>query len=81
MQLWAPLYAILNFLGTVIAAERLAAAKQGLTGLSLANIDGIQSTALGQLEMIGMLTWAVPALAYALVKSGEVAGDLLLPKG
>jgi conjugal transfer mating pair stabilization protein TraG len=72
VQLWAPLYAILNFIGTYSTAAKMKAALTGTTGITMGNVDIVQSVALSQQNIAGMLTLSVPVIAWAIVKMGEL---------
>jgi hypothetical protein len=71
VQLWAPLYALVNALYTPLSASRLTAALDGAANQTLANSDALLNAALTEQNMAGALVMMVPALAYALVKGGE----------
>ena len=84
VQLWAPLYAILNYIGTTGAASRAKAAMMGASGITLENIDGITAATLNQQHIVGMMTMAIPAIAWGIAKMGEmalgsVAGQVMAP--
>jgi conjugal transfer mating pair stabilization protein TraG len=84
IQLWAPLYSIVNNLLQPLTISRfksiLSSASSGggggssqIYGLSMQNMDTIIATGYSEQAMAGALVMAVPAIAYALVKGGAVA--------
>ena len=87
IQLWAPLYSIVNNLLQPLTISRfksiLSSASSGgggggggssqVYGLSMQNMDTIIATGYSEQAMAGALVMAVPAIAYALVKGGAVA--------
>lgn len=84
VQLWAPLYAIVNFVGTMAAAKSMKGALAGIDGIAIANAAQLLNTTISGEAVAGMLTISVPIIALALVKGGEmamssVAGNLTAP--
>lgn len=73
VQLWAPLYAVLNYISTMAAAKSAKGALTGVAGQSLINAADLASTVLSDQAIAGMMTLSVPMIALALVKGGEVA--------
>lgn len=73
VQLWAPLYAIVNYVGTMAHVRTGKAALAGIDGIAIANAAAFANTAISAEAVAGMLTIAVPMIALALVKGGEVA--------
>jgi len=73
VQLWAPLYAVVNYVGTMTNASRMKSALGGIDGIAIENAGAVLHTALSGEAVVGMLAFAVPLIAYALVKGGEVA--------
>ena len=73
LQLWAPLYAIINYVGTIAGNKSLTASLGGINGLSISNAASLVQTGISAESVAGMLTVAVPIIALALVKGGEVA--------
>lgn len=73
VQLWGPLYAILNFIMNVAAQSKslgLAYLGSNTFGITLANSVGLADLHDDMAAQAGFLTMAVGALAYALVKGG-----------
>ena len=77
VQLWAPLYAVINYIGTMGAAPTINAAANGLAGVAISNASSIYDATISTEAVAGMLTMAVPMIAYALVRGGEVAASNL----
>jgi hypothetical protein len=77
VQLWAPLYAVINYIGTMGAAPTINAAANGLAGVAISNAASIFDATISTEAVAGMLTMAVPMIAYALVRGGEVAASSL----
>ncbi len=76
IQLWPPLYAILNYVGTLASAKNLAAAAnltQGNRGLTLDTAAAIYQGAISDQAIAGYLVVAIPIIATAIIKGGEVA--------
>jgi conjugal transfer mating pair stabilization protein TraG len=76
IQLWPPLYAILNYVGTLASAKNLAAAASLGTngrGLTLDTAAGIYQGAISDQAIAGYLVAAIPIIATAIIKGGEVA--------
>ena len=73
LQLWAPLYAIVNFVGTMAHANSAKAALEGIDGVAIANAAAFTNATISSEAVVGILTITVPMLALALVKGGEIA--------
>jgi len=76
IQLWPPLYAILNYVGTLASAKNLAAAASlgaNTRGLTLDTAAGIYQGAISDQAIAGYLVAAIPLIATAIIKGGEVA--------
>ena len=76
IQLWPPLYAILNYVGTLASAKNLAAAASlgsNSRGLTLDTAAGIYQGAISDQAIAGYLVAAIPLIATAIIKGGEVA--------
>lgn len=73
VQLWAPLYAIINNMLVPLTASRMQAIAGGSVSQNMANTTSMITTGLSEQAMAGALVMAVPMIAYALVKGGEVA--------
>lgn len=73
VQLWAPLYAVINYLSTTKNALDLQGAMSGAGGNTLENMGTLANTALSNQHIAGLLTISVPIIALALVRGGQVA--------
>lgn len=73
VQLWAPLYAIVNYVGMMAGAKSMKAALAGVNGVSVTNAAQLLNTTISAEAIAGMLTISVPMIALAIVKGGEVA--------
>ena len=73
VQLWAPIYAIVNYVGTLAHARSARASLAGIDGLTISNAAAFVNATISSEAMVGILTIAVPMIALALVKGGEVA--------
>ncbi len=81
IQLWPPIYAVLNFMGSLAAANQLAAAAStgaGATALSVHTASSIYSTAISTEAVVGYLVLAIPAIAWAALKGMETIGQAAL---
>ncbi len=73
VQLWAPLYAIVNYVGTMAGAKSMKAALASVDGVSVSNAAQLLNTTISGEAIAGMLTISVPIIALALIKGGETA--------
>ena len=75
VQLWAPLYAVINYLMNFQLQTTLLPKTQGqgVAGFNLLNVMPIQTGAISEQAIAGMLTISIPMIAYAVIKGGEVA--------
>ena len=73
VQLWAPLYAIVNFVTTMAGAKSMRASLGGYDGINIANAAAFLNTTFSVEALAGILTISVPLIALALIKGGEVA--------
>lgn len=76
IQLWPPLYAILNYVATLASAKNLAAAAQmggSNQGLALETASSIYSGAISDQAVAGYMVISIPIIATAIIKGGEVA--------
>jgi len=72
IQIWAPLYAILNLFMTIGAQYKMAGAIDGL-GLTLGTSLGIANVNADIGDMAGYLALSIPFISYALVKGGAAS--------
>ncbi len=73
IQLWAPLYAVVNYISSMAAAKSGISALAGLDGQTLGTAAQLATTVISDQAVAGLLSIAVPIMALALVKGGEVA--------
>jgi conjugal transfer mating pair stabilization protein TraG len=81
IQLWPPLYAILNYMAMVHAARQLAAAASvgaGVSALSLMTSSSIYSDAISGEAVVGYMTMSIPFIAWAGLKRMETFGSALI---
>jgi hypothetical protein len=78
LQLWAPLYAILNFVMTNSTARQMKAALADTTGITMGNVSALQSISIEAHHIAGMLSISIPLLAWAIVKGAEMGGSSML---
>ncbi|CAM3345796.1 conjugal transfer protein TraG N-terminal domain-containing protein [Paracidovorax anthurii] len=81
IQLWPPLYAILNYMASVYAAYDLAAAADlgsGAKALALQTSSVIYSRALSGEAVVGYLAISIPFIAWAALKRMENFGTALV---
>ena len=81
IQLWPPLYAILNYMATIYAASDLAAAADigtGAKALSLQTASTIYSSAISGEAVVGYLAISIPFIAWASVKRMENFGTAVV---
>lgn len=76
IQLWPPLYAILNYVATLKTSQSIQAAATmaaGVRGLALDTASNIYSTSISDQAVAGYLVVSIPIIATAIIKGGEVA--------
>jgi len=81
IQLWPPLYAVLNYMASIYAAYDLAAAADlgaGLKGLSLQTASSIYSRTISGEAIVGYLSISIPFLAWAALKRMESFGSAMV---
>jgi conjugal transfer mating pair stabilization protein TraG len=81
IQLWPPLYAILNYMASIYAASELSAAANiggGLKALSLLTASSIYSNAISSEAVVGYLTVSIPFIAWAALKRMENFGNTVV---
>ncbi|HVR50563.1 MAG TPA: conjugal transfer protein TraG N-terminal domain-containing protein [Pseudorhodoferax sp.] len=81
IQLWPPLYAILNYMASIYAAYDLAAAADlgtGAKALALQTSSVIYSRALSGEAVVGYLAISIPFIAWAALKRMENFGTALV---
>lgn len=81
IQLWPPLYAILNYMASIYAAYDLAAAADMGTGakaLTLQTSSVIYSRAISGEAIVGYLAISIPFVAWAALKRMENFGTALV---
>ena len=81
IQLWPPLYAILNYMASIYAAYDLAAAADvgaGVKSLSLQTASSIYTRAISGEAVVGYLAISVPLIAWSVVKRMESVGTALV---
>jgi len=81
IQLWPPLYAILNYMASIYAAYDLAAASDLGTGsksLALQTASTIYSRAISGEAVVGYLAISIPFIAWAALKRMENFGTALV---
>ncbi|WP_421883696.1 conjugal transfer protein TraG N-terminal domain-containing protein [Methylibium sp.] len=81
IQLWPPLYAVLNSMASIYAAYDLAAAADlgsGAKALSLQTASTIYSRAISGEAVVGYLAISIPFIAWAALKRMENFGTALV---
>jgi len=81
IQLWPPLYAVLNYMAAIYAAYDLAAAADlgtGIKVLSLQTASPIYSGAISGEAIVGYLAISIPFIAWAALKRMEAVGTALV---
>jgi len=71
IQLWAPLYAVMNFIITMYSRSQYTNGSAG-SGLSIEQMSFLNTAIVSDQAIAGMLVISIPAIAAAIVKSGEV---------
>lgn len=81
IQLWPPLYAVLNYMASIYAAYDLAAAADlgsGAKALSLQTASTIYSRAISGEAVVGYLAISIPFIGWAALKRMETFGTALV---
>ncbi|MEO3715635.1 conjugal transfer protein TraG N-terminal domain-containing protein [Roseateles flavus] len=81
IQLWPPLYAVLNYMASIYAAYDIAAAADlgtGLKGLTLQTASSIYSRTISGEAIVGYLSISIPFLAWAALKRMESFGSAIV---
>ena len=81
IQLWPPLYAVLNYMASIYAAFDLTAAADlgtGVKALALQTASPIYSGAISGEAVVGYLAFSIPFIAWAAVKRLENVGSTLV---
>lgn len=80
IQLWPPLYAILNYMATLYASHELAAAASWGAGqsLSLVTASPIYQNAISTQGVVGNLVISIPIIAWAALKRMETFGTAMV---
>lgn len=75
VQMWAPLYAVINYLMIPQVRNAMTGVMpvSGTPGLTLMNAAQVEGIAISEQALAGMLTLLVPVIAFAIVKGGEMA--------
>ena len=71
IQLWAPLYAVMNFIITMYSRAQYISGSAA-SGLSIEQMSFLNTAIVSDQAIAGMLVISIPAIAAALVKGGEV---------
>ncbi|MES2356572.1 MAG: conjugal transfer protein TraG N-terminal domain-containing protein, partial [Pseudomonadota bacterium] len=78
IQLWPPIYAILNYMGSLATASQLSASADiggGGKALAIQTASSIYSGAISTEAVVGYLVLAIPAIAWAAIKGMETIGQ------
>jgi conjugal transfer mating pair stabilization protein TraG len=81
IQLWPPLYAILNYMALMFAARDIASAGavgSGGSAMSLTTASSIYSSAISGEAVVGYMTLSIPYIAWAGLKRMETLGTALI---
>jgi conjugal transfer mating pair stabilization protein TraG len=71
IQLWAPLYAVMNFIITMYSRSHYTNGSAG-GGLAIEQMSFLNTAIISDQAIAGMLVISIPAIAAAIVKGGEV---------
>jgi conjugal transfer mating pair stabilization protein TraG len=81
IQLWPPLYAVLNYMASIHAAYDLAAAADignGARALSLQTASAIYGRAISGEAVVGYMAISIPLIAWAVLKRMESFGTAMV---
>ncbi len=71
IQLWAPLYAVMNFIITMYSRSQYINGSAA-SGLSIEQMSFLNTAIVSDQAIAGMLVISIPAIAAAIVRGGEV---------
>jgi conjugal transfer mating pair stabilization protein TraG len=71
IQLWAPLYAVMNFIITMYSRSQYINGSAS-SGMSIEQMSFLNTAIVSDQAIAGMLVISIPAIAAAIVKGGEV---------
>jgi conjugal transfer mating pair stabilization protein TraG len=78
IQLWPPLYAVLNLVMTNASALSMSADTAGNFGYCLLAVQKITQTGLSDLAISGFLVFSIPAISWAIIRGGgEMLGSVV----
>lgn len=78
VNLWPPIYAVVNFIGTVKTVSALTAKAALSGGLSIQTADMIGTTVISDQALMGYLVLLVPPIAYMVTKGmTDISGNWL----
>lgn len=81
IQLWPPLYAVLNYMAGAVSANHIASAgamPNGQRGLSLLTSASIYENTVSDIAVVGYLVVSIPVFAWALIKGMQgIAGGAI----
>lgn len=77
IQLWPPIWAVLNYIASIAASNQLSAAANvgDVNSLSLQTVSTIYSTSISLQAVVGYMCISVPAIAWAAIKGMETIGQ------
>lgn len=81
IQLWPPLYAVLNYVASIYSAHELAAAAEiggGVKAMSIQTAGSIYSTAISSAAAVSGMVTSIPFIAWALVRGLNGYGTSVL---
>lgn len=81
IQLWPPLYAVLNYVASIYGAHELAAAAEvggGIKAMSIQTAGSIYSTAISSAAAVGGMVTSIPFIAWGLVLGLNSYGTSML---
>jgi conjugal transfer mating pair stabilization protein TraG len=73
IQLWAPLYSVMNYLISSYDQKEMLARVEPGAELAAWHSNELQAQILGSGDIAGMLAVAIPMIAYAIIKGGQMA--------
>jgi conjugal transfer mating pair stabilization protein TraG len=73
LQLWAPLFAMLNFIMTEAMSWRAMSSMKGANGITIGNFVGLSNMAMDMSAIAGYLCSVIPILAWTLLERGGYA--------
>lgn len=78
IQLWPPVYAVLNYMASIASAAKIGASADiggGATALAMQTASSVYSNTVSLEAVVGYMVISIPAIAWAAIKGMETIGQ------